>query len=81
MINLDSFFGVEPPRLSEYFSFTQQTQCVPFDGCKLTILMSLENGPFVDIYQHCSKTKMKGLVVFFYLMLLYFLNYVYEQNH
>ena len=22
-----------------------KTQCVPFDGCKLTIPMSLENGP------------------------------------
>ena len=48
---------------------------------KLQFLYHLKKVRFLEIYQHHTHLDMKGLVVFLYLMLFYFLFYVYEQNH
>ena len=44
-INPKIVWGEEQPYLSKQFSFMYATQCVPFDGCKLTIPIQTENGP------------------------------------
>ena len=79
-MNLDSLFGGEQPYESKYFPFTYNTRCVPFDGCKLAIPTSDSKCPSLKKIATSlrSKTKMKWLVEFLYLMLLYFLNSVSE---
>ena len=44
-MNIDSLFGQTESYLSEKISFMYETQCVHFDGCKISILLSVLEGP------------------------------------
>ena len=81
-MNLDSVLGGTQPYESEKILFIQQAQCVPFEGCKLIIPISLENGPSPKKIQFlCLVPCFSILHMSLYYWLHYFLKCAYEQNH
>ena len=81
VINLFSFREGEQPQLSKYISFMYATNVFLLIDVNLQFPYEFQSGHLSNRSVHHSKTKMTGLIVIFYLMLLCFLIYNSEKNH
>ena len=76
-INLDNLFGIEQPYELKKLSLMYATQCVPLVACKITIPLSVVEGPSLKYIPTSLKDKKERICwIFIFDVLLFFKLYL-----
>ena len=79
--NVNNFWGEEQSYESKHFWIMYPTQCVSFDGCKLTMPTSLEIGPSLEYSLTSLRDKEENILWFFMFDVVLFLKLFFEQTY